>query len=117
MPKRIWSSGLAGALTVALAVSGCGGVRRMSLADLVAHQESWVGQRIETSGEVRAFSDAGTRYYVLEDSRSNRVELQPASVVSPYLGEAVTVIGGFNVKAGIGRTLTVEDVHADTSSP
>lgn len=47
--------------------------------DLVARQDVYVGQRIETSGVVREFHEAGATYYVLEDAVANRVELKPAA--------------------------------------
>jgi hypothetical protein len=85
---------------------------RLSLAQLAADQTAYGGRHIQTQGTVRQFQDPnGTVYYVIEDSRANRVELTPASTGSAYVGQQVVVVGIFHVDDQRGRSIAVEHVN------
>ena len=85
------------------------GPTAVSLPQLVADQESYNGREIQTQGTVREFRDPdGTVYYVIEDNRPNRVELEPANAASPYVGQRILVAGQFHFNDRRGRSLTVE---------
>lgn len=90
-------------------LAGCGPASH-TLADLVAHQESYDGKVVSTTGTVRGFHDATGTYYVIEDADADRVLVKPASLFANRVGQAVTVTGRFNVTTTEGRVLTVTAV-------
>jgi len=109
---------LAGFVVACLLVGGAWalahrGPANTSLAQLAARQESYDGKDIRVEGAVRQFQDPdGTVYYVIEDGRPNRVELQPASVGAPYVGQQIVVVGTFHFDERRGRSITVQQVEA-----
>lgn len=93
-------------------MGACTGVRTILLAELASEQERFIGDSVRTSGTVRSFVDHdGSRYYVLEDSADNRVQLLPPTAVARYEGRNVTVVGGFGVRPREGRVLEVETIE------
>jgi hypothetical protein len=63
---------------------------------------------VETRGIVREVEDADrTKYEVIEDDDSNRVELEPSSTAEAYVGQQVDVIGRFHFDDRQGRSITV----------
>ena len=104
-------------LLAAVAIGACTAVRTISLAELASEQERFIGHSVRTSGTVREFVDPdGSRYYVLEDSAANRVQLLPAGSVARYEGLTVTVVGVFDVRPALGRVLEVQSVQSASSS-
>ncbi len=101
-----------GTLLVAAVLAGCSAPQHVTLADLVAQQEAYAGQQVETSGEVRAFHDPGGTYYVLEDANANRVQVRPADDVARYVGRQLTVVGRFDVLPDAGRVMVIESARA-----
>jgi len=120
-PRRGWSPVLAAAVVAGLlAASGWWlthrGATSVALAQLAAKQESYNGKQVHTEGVVREFQDPdGSRYYVIEDSRPNRVELKPASVGAPYVGQQIAVTGQFHWDERRGRSITVEQLQPVSS--
>ncbi len=92
-----------------IVLAGCASPHR-SLADLVAHQETYDGRVVTTSGTVRRFEDPSGPYYVLEDADGNRVEVTPASSVEGRVGEVVSVTGRFSIEPMQGRVIAVDSV-------
>ncbi len=82
----------------------------VSLAQLVANQDAYVGRLVDTTGMVRSFIDATGRYYVIEDSHQNRVELLPASRADPYEGGRIEVTGKFGFDERTGRFIVIEGI-------
>jgi hypothetical protein len=78
------------------------------LAELSAKQESYSGREVRTHGVVREFTDRAGTYYVIEDARPKRVEIRPASVGAPYVGQDIVVVGRFHWDERQGRSLAVE---------
>jgi hypothetical protein len=98
-------------LLAAVVIGACTGVRTISLAEPTSEQERFVGDSVRTSGTVRSFVDPdGSRYYVLEDSADNRIQLLPPTAVARYDGRRVTVIGGFGVRPRLGRVVEVHTI-------
>lgn len=92
-------------------IGACAAVQTTSLSELASEQERFIGDSVRTSGTVREFRDPdGSRYYVLEDSADNRVQLLPPTTVAGYDGRNVTVVGTFEVRPREGRVLEVETI-------
>jgi hypothetical protein len=100
---------LATVVTVSLLAPACGPsqLEAVSLARLVADQESYVGRDVRTEGVVRRFTDQSGPYFVLEDAEHNRVELVPAPRVAAYQGRRIDVDGVFGFKPTRGRFIEV----------
>ena len=85
------------------------GATSVALAQLAAKQESYNDKQVHTEGVVREFQDPdGSRYYVIEDSRPNRVELKPDTVGAPYVSRQIAVTGQFHWDERNGRSIMVE---------
>lgn len=99
-------------VTVSLLAPACGPSQpeAVSLAKLVADQESYVGRDVRTEGVVRRFTDPSGPYFVLEDAEHNRVELLPASRVAAYQGRRIEVDGVFGIEQTRGRFIEVGNV-------
>lgn len=100
----------AAVIAVAAPLLAACGPASHTLADLAAHQESYDGKVISTTGTVRAFHDATGTYYVIEDAAANRVLVKPASLFADRVGQTITVTGRFNLTTTEGRVLTVTAV-------
>ncbi|HET8626701.1 MAG TPA: hypothetical protein VFL91_04750 [Thermomicrobiales bacterium] len=81
------------------------GPERVSLAAIHRQTERYEGRRVEVTGVVRAFDDAGGRYDVLEDTAGqNRVLLRAApAALAGRVGCRCTAVGvvGFDERRGI----------------
>jgi hypothetical protein len=100
-------------LLAIVALGACAGVRNVSLEELATEQEQLAGETVRTSGIVRRFTDPdGAPYYVLEDAADNRVLLSPPDAVARYEGQALAVVGTFEVSATLGRLLHVQSLAA-----
>lgn len=85
----------------------------VSLAQLAADEGAYDRHEVITQGIVRQFEDTdGTVYDIIEDGRSNRVELEPTSAAGAYVGQQVSVIGTFHFDDQQGRSIRVERVSA-----
>jgi len=120
--RRRGLSALAALSIVALLVAGAWSLTRggstdpaaVSLAQLAADTEAYAGHEVQTHGVVRRFVDPeGSSYYVVEDGVPNRVEIEPASAASPYVGQQVTVRGQFHFDDQQGRVIVVDRLMAD----
>jgi hypothetical protein len=99
LPLAIWSGAQRGDSSV-------------SLAQLAAKQESYAGKYVRTHGIVREFEGGYVGlHYVIEDSQSNRVLIQPPAVAAPYVGRDVTVVGRFKWHAEGGRYIDADRVE------
>lgn len=111
--RRRWPFLVGAALVVALLATGASalvhrGPTRISLVRLVDRQESYAGRDVETAGTVRRFVDPdGSTYYVIEDSPTDRVEIEPAGAASGHVGQRVAVVGTFRVDDRTGRSIAV----------
>ena len=77
---------------------------------LVAQQQNFRGQLVQTSGTVRGFEDP--RHFWIEDDALNRVELVPADFVAEFVDREVVVIGRFTVPDGEqGRRIDVRTIR------
>lgn len=84
---------------------------RVSLAQLAADEANYDGRNVEIQGTVRRFASPGeTDYFVLEDTRPNRLALEPASAVEPFTDQAVDVVGTFHFDDRHGRRVSVARV-------
>lgn len=87
---------------------------RATLAELVAEQDDYDGDRVEAAGVVRRFGEAegaARLHYVVEDDRKNRVALRPNDVAEPHVDREVTVVGVFHFTEGRGRSIDVERIQ------
>lgn len=100
---------------VAIAVAGCGGGRGpvdVSLAQLVAEEEAYLGRLVRTRGVIRAFGeDPATRHYVVEDERANRVQILPDAAAAEFEGRRVVVEGVFGFDQRSGRFIRAQRIE------
>ena len=83
----------------------------VSLAQLAANQEAYSGKYVQAHGVVREFEGGYVGvHYVIEDSQTNRVLIQPPSLAAPYLGRDVTVFGRFTWHAEGGRYIDADRI-------
>lgn len=107
--RALWAA-LAG-LVVAAIAAGCGSpARSVSLASLVADQQTYQGQVVTTEGVVQRFGPTTKPYFVIADAADNRVEVTPASSIARYAGRRVRVTGRFDFVAGTGRVIEAQRV-------
>ncbi|MFU8815688.1 MAG: hypothetical protein ACNA7W_10100 [Pseudomonadales bacterium] len=96
-------------LILSLLIFGCGdSTTRASLESLAQQPSAYEGRRVVTEGVVRTF--AKPRHYWIEDEDLNRVAIEPDHLVSPYLGQVVTVTGRFSASLTSPRTIEAETV-------
>jgi hypothetical protein len=99
------------AALVLLAVScGGGGIRDVTLGELVADEGEFSGDQVRLRGTVVRFENP--EHYVVEDERSNRVEVRPLEDIAPFDGMLVEVTGRFTFSEDRGRLLELEEVEA-----
>lgn len=108
---------LAIALTLAAAYAAIqltdGGPQDVTLQTLVLDQPQYIGQTITTEGTVRHFTDPdGSSYYMLTDSRQDRVIIQPAAKAAPYRHRRVTITGTLTFDPHAGRILRARQIEA-----
>ncbi len=87
--------------------------RRVSVHRLWLEHERYAGQRVLTTGVVRAF-EAGTpdEYFVLDDG-PNRIGLRTDGArLRQHLGRRVRATGTLTFKPGVGIFLDVETITA-----
>lgn len=107
----MWASALAALVVVACSASS------VTLSQLVADEEAFIGRQVDVEGRVVAFLDPdGTEYFVLEDASQNRVMLLPTDLVRGYVGETIEVVGRFDFDPNAGRILEVEEIRARSGS-
>ncbi|HEX5418587.1 MAG TPA: hypothetical protein VFY39_01175 [Gammaproteobacteria bacterium] len=103
------------------ALPGCDRVTPATLGQLAADQQTYEGWRVRTEGVVREEQDRnGRAYFVLSDGMGHLVGLKPVGQVRRYTGERVKVSGLFQVEAGFGRVIRIEEIESSfspTSSP
>jgi len=100
-------------VVAALAVLACGSrPLDVTLAQLVAHTPTYEGRSIQTEGVVRAFTDQGGTYWVLEDENANRVGLRPDHGAGVFVGKRVRVVGQFGFDPGVGRYIRPTQITA-----
>lgn len=104
----MWQLLVAGSL-----LAGCAGgpddPSSVTLAELVAEQDRYDGQLVETEGTVRTYDRP--RHYWIEDEAVNRVELVPAEAAADHVGARVRVEGRFTFRDDEGRRITVEQLE------
>lgn len=84
----------------------------VSLANLVAEEEAYVGRDVRTRGVIRAFGeDPGTRHYVVEDERANRVQILPGTAAARFEGRRVVVEGQFGFDQSSGRFIRARRIE------
>jgi hypothetical protein len=94
------------------ALLGCSRATPAALGELAADQQAYVGWHVRTEGIVRQERDRnGEVYFVLSDEHGHFVGLMPAGRVRQYTGERVKVTGLFQVEAGFGRTIQIEEIE------
>ena len=111
--------GIVAAVLVALLVVGLREVlprlrpiEHPTLAAIHYATDTYVGQRVEVQGTVRAFSDDSGTYYVVEDAQQNRILLQPINpLISQRVGQSLQVTGTVGFRDGVGIYLDVESVR------
>lgn len=83
-----------------------------TLVRLVRQSESWEGERVRVTGDVRVF-EAGTsgEYYVLEEGGQYRVAIHglPLATLRPLTNGRMTVEGIFHFEDGVGRYIDATD--------
>lgn len=103
---------MAGAcLLFSVALSGCADERvsEVTLDQLVGAPATFDGERIRTSGIVRALDDP--EHYWIETSPRNRLAVRPGSAVGDRVGELVVVVGRFTWHPEQGRRLELHSVR------
>ena len=93
-----------------LAACGGGGIRDVTLGQLVADEAEYDGDQVRLRGTVVGFENP--EHYVVEDERSNRVEVRPLDDIAPFEGMEVEVTGRFTFSEDRGRMLDLEEVEA-----
>ncbi len=104
------------AAATALLVSACGSGAReavtVPLIELVTEQDRYEGSDVRTRGRVETFGDdPDVVHYVIEDDRSNRVQLLPTDVAKRFVGREVIVVGRFGFDDQRGRFIRVESIE------
>ena len=84
----------------------------VTLEVLVAQQASFDGQRVSTSGTLRAFESP--HHVWIEDAGLNRVELRPVEGLAEHVGQRVDVVGRFSFAADVGRRIQLESLAPAT---
>lgn len=98
------------AIVLLLAACGSGGIRDVTLGQLVADEREYSGDQVRLRGTVVRFENP--EHYVVEDERSNRVEVRPLEDIAPFDGMLVEVTGRFTFSEDRGRLLELEEVEA-----
>jgi hypothetical protein len=107
----------AAALPAAMVLGACGGPVGTTLEELTFDTASYEGRDVSVTGIVVEFDESDgalERHIVIEDSRNNRVQLEPLEVAEPFVGSAVEVTGAFRFDPSVGRILEVEDISEVT---
>lgn len=97
-------------LFLLLAACGGGGIRDVTLGQLVADESEYDGDQVRLRGTVVGFENP--EHYVVEDERSNRVQVTPLEDIAPFEGMEVEVSGRFTFSEVRGRQLVLEEVIA-----
>lgn len=87
-----------------------GGIRDVTLGQLVADEAEYDGDRVRLRGTVVGFENP--EHYVVEDERSNRVQVTPIEDIGAFEGTVVEVTGRFTFSEDRGRQLQLEEVRA-----
>ncbi|HEX5416709.1 MAG TPA: hypothetical protein VFZ25_13650 [Chloroflexota bacterium] len=110
--------GIVAAVLVALAFVGARSalprlrpIGHPTLAAIHYQTDSYVGQRVELEGTVRAFTDSSGTYYVLEDAQQNRILLQSTDpLIQARVDKSLRATGTVGYREGLGIYLDVESV-------
>lgn len=102
------TAALMSAFLVALSVVGCVDSAPVAtdLSALSNAQEEFSGRRVIVSGTLRAF-DAPLHYWI-EGETHDRVALESAEDLGPWVGQTLTVHGTFFYDRESGRRIRVE---------
>ncbi len=98
------------ALVLLLAACGGGGIRDVTLGELVADEGEFSGDQVRLRGTAVRFENP--EHFVVEDERSNRVQITPLEDIAPFDGMLVEVTGRFTFSEDRGRLLELEEVEA-----
>lgn len=104
---RLLLIGLAAMLTIVACDSD--GVSDVTLAELAANPQAYVGRNVRTRGTVRGFDDP--RHYWLEDADINRVGLMPPEQIAPHLGREASIVGRFTYARDRGRRIAIISIE------
>jgi len=99
-------------LACCLALAACGQeprTREVTVANLVAGSNHFIGSRVSTQGVVHSFPQP--LHYWLEDNNLNRVGLVPEALVAELEGARVRVTGTFRFAPARGRLIDVEHLE------
>src|SRR5690242_7843291 len=102
--------GIVAAVLVALLIVGLREVlprlrpiEHPTLAAIHYQTDTYVGQRVEVQGTVRAFSDSSGSYFVLEDAQQDRILLQSTDpLISQRVDQPLQVTGTVGFSDGLG---------------
>lgn len=91
-----------------------------TLLRLTQDQDSFTGERVRVTGDVRVF-EAGKpdEYYVLEEAGQYRVAIHglPLATLRPLTNGRMTVEGVFHYKDGVGRYIDVTSWSIPPATP
>jgi hypothetical protein len=102
-------------LVLLVLLAGCGGgPAAVTLADLVADPDAYVGEEVRTVGTVVEFTEEGgalERHIVIEDDRNRRVALEPPEHAEPFIGGGALVTGRFLTDPERGRWMEISEIR------
>ncbi|WP_409526112.1 DUF4105 domain-containing protein [Nitrincola sp. MINF-07-Sa-05] len=81
----------------------------LTLENLVAQQSAYQQRLVRTQGILRHHPDP--LHYWIEDERLHRVELFPAEMAAPLLGQTVEVEGRFRFDPAVGRAVHLDSIE------
>jgi hypothetical protein len=95
-------------LIVSTLLSACGDPApvRTSLSALTAAQLDFDGRAVVVIGTLRTFDSP--RHYWIENESPDRVALESADELAPYVGQTVEVRGIFTYERNAGRRIKVK---------
>ncbi len=96
----------------ALAAAGCVRNTNVTLEQLAASQQTYIGKHVLTRGVVHHERDpgGGSTYFVLTGPHGALVGLEPAGTARRFEGRLVQVTGLFDVQPGFGRVIHIATI-------
>ncbi len=103
------------ALLAVLSLAGCGNAEpvRTSLSTLSQVQAEFSGRQVIVSGTLRTFESP--KHYWIENDSFDRVALEGADNLAPWVGQTIEVRGTFFYEPETGRRIDVEEILCCTS--